>query len=114
MKFRLVTTMGAAVLMVTAGAFAATKGSTRIELLQPAQVAGRELKAGEYRLSWEGEGADVSVTVGSGKQKIETRGTLVERQNGEKGVVVKKSGDGALHVTEIRIDKGRSLILAES
>ena len=42
------------------------------------------------------------------------RGTLVERQNGEKGIVVKKSSDGALHVTEIRIDKGRSLILAES
>jgi hypothetical protein len=114
MKHRLVAIMGAAALLVSASAFAGSKGSVDVQLLQPAKIAGQELKAGEYRLSWEGEGQDVAVTVGRGKNKIETRAKLVDRQNGEQGIVMKKNGDGALHVTEIRLDKNRSLVLAES
>jgi hypothetical protein len=114
MKLGLVAIMGAAALMVSASAFAGSKGSARVELWQPAKVAGQALKTGEYRLSWVGEGQDVAVTLGQGKNKVETRGKLVDRQNGEQGVVLKKDADGALHVTEIRLDKNRSLVLAES
>jgi hypothetical protein len=114
MKNRLVAIMGAAALMLLASAFAGAKGYTSVELLQPAKVAGQELKAGEYRVSWEGEGQDVAVTLGRGKSKVGTRGKLVDRQNAEKGVVMKKNGDGAYHVTEIRLDGKRSLVLADS
>lgn len=114
MKHRIVALMGAAALIISASAFAATKGRTDVELLQPAKIAGQELKAGEYRLTWEGEGQDVAVTFGKGKNKVETRGKLVDRANGEKGVVMKKNGDGAYHVTEIRLDKNKSLVLSAS
>ncbi len=114
MKKSVVAIMGVAALWASSSAFAATKGQTDLQLLQPARIAGQELKAGQYRLSWEGEGQDVAVTVGKGKSRIETRATLVERTNGERGVVLKRNGDGALQVTEIRLDKNRSLVLAES
>jgi hypothetical protein len=114
MKKQAIAIMGAAVLFASASAFAATKGQKHVQLLQPATLAGQELKAGEYRLSWEGEGQDVAVTVARGKNKVATRGKLVDRDGGEQGVVLKRSSDGTLHVTEIRLDKNKSLVLAES
>jgi hypothetical protein len=114
MKNRVIAILGAAVLSASASAFAATKGQTDVELLQPATVAGQQLKAGAYRLSWEGEGEDVAVTLGRGNKRVETRGRLIDRDGGERGVVLKKNGDGTYHVTEFRLGRNKSLVLAES
>jgi hypothetical protein len=44
-------------------ALAAAEHSTRIHLMQPTAVAGKELKAGSYKLEWNGAGPEVRVKV---------------------------------------------------
>jgi hypothetical protein len=114
MNNRVIALVGAFALLASANLHAATKGQIDVQLLQPASIAGQQLKAGEYRVSWEGAGQDVAITVTKGKSRIETRAKLVERRNEQKGVVLKKNGDGSLHVTEFRLDSSRSLVLAGS
>ena len=67
MKFATVTkslVMGLA-LLVASSAFAGTKGT--LNLLDPATVNGTKLKAGEYKLEWEGTGPNVEVSILKGK-----------------------------------------------
>ena len=67
MKFATVSkslVMGLALLLASS-AFAATKGS--LTLLNPATVNGTKLKAGDYKLEWEGTGPNVEVSIMQGK-----------------------------------------------
>jgi hypothetical protein len=114
MKKWMVATASAIALCVSGAAFAASKGETKVELQQAAKLAGHELKAGNYKVAWEGEGDDVTVTLGKGRNKVEAKAKVVERENGETGVVMRKAGDGSYQVTEIRVDKKTSLVLADS
>jgi len=59
--------MGLALLLASS-AFAATKGE--MTLLSPATVNGTNLKAGDYKLQWDGTGTDVQVTILQGKNVI--------------------------------------------
>jgi hypothetical protein len=59
--------MGLALLLASS-AFAATKGE--MTLLNPATVNGTNLKAGDYKLQWDGTGTDVQVTILQGKNVI--------------------------------------------
>ncbi len=59
--------MGLALLLASS-AFAATKG--QMTLLSPATVNGTNLKAGDYKLEWDGTGSDVQVTILQGKNVI--------------------------------------------
>jgi hypothetical protein len=70
MKFATVSktlVMGLALLLASS-AFAATKGE--MTLLSPATVNGTNLKAGDYKLQWDGTGTDVQVTILQGKNVI--------------------------------------------
>ncbi|PYQ43327.1 MAG: hypothetical protein DMG99_06830, partial [Acidobacteria bacterium] len=70
MKFATVSktlVMGLALLLASS-AFAATKGE--MTLLNPATVNGTNLKAGDYKLQWDGTGTDVQVTILQGKNVI--------------------------------------------
>ena len=70
MKFATVSktlAMGLALLLASS-AFAATKGE--LTLLNPATVNGTNLKAGDYKLQWDGTGTDVQVTILQGKNVI--------------------------------------------
>jgi hypothetical protein len=70
MKFATVSktlVMGLALLLASS-AFAATKGE--LTLLNPATVNGTNLKAGDYKLQWDGTGTDVQVTILQGKNVI--------------------------------------------
>lgn len=67
MKFATVsriTTMGLALLLASS-AFAANKAS--LTLLNPATVNGTKLKAGDYKLEWDGAGPEVQVSIIQGK-----------------------------------------------
>ena len=55
-------------LLLASSAFAATKGE--LTLLNPATVNGTNLKAGDYKLQWDGTGTDVQVTFLQGKTVI--------------------------------------------
>jgi hypothetical protein len=55
-------------LLLASSAFAASKGE--LTLLSPATVNGTNLKAGDYKLQWDGTGTDVQVTILQGKNVI--------------------------------------------
>jgi len=70
MKFSTVSmslVMGVALLLASS-AFAATKAS--LELQSPTIVNGTQLKAGDYKLEWEGMGPDVEVSILQGKKVV--------------------------------------------
>ena len=70
MKFATVSkslVMGLAVLLASS-AFAATKAS--LTLQNPTTINGTKLKAGEYRLEWDGSGPNVEVSIVKGKKEI--------------------------------------------
>jgi hypothetical protein len=59
--------LGAA-LILASGAFAATKAS--LSLNNPVVVNGTTLKAGDYKLEWDGSGPDVEVNIMQGKTVV--------------------------------------------
>jgi hypothetical protein len=77
-------------------AFAAgTSGKGSMNLTSPAQLAGKQLSAGDYKLQWSGEGNDVKVTVLSGKKEVVTAtAKVVERDTTARDNAVVVSSDG--------------------
>jgi hypothetical protein len=61
--------MGLALLLASS-AFAATKAS--LTLQNPATINGTKLKAGEYRLEWDGSGPNVEVSITQGTRRRTT------------------------------------------
>jgi hypothetical protein len=57
-------------LLVASSAFAGAKGE--MTLLSPATINGTNLKAGDYKLQWEGTGPDVQVSILQGKNVVAT------------------------------------------
>ncbi len=55
-------------LVLAATAFAATKGS--LELTNPVTVNGTTLKAGDYKVQWEGTGPNVELNIMQGKKVV--------------------------------------------
>jgi len=55
-------------LLLASSAFAATKGN--LQLQSPTMVNGTQLKAGDYKLEWEGTGPDVQVSILQGKKVV--------------------------------------------
>jgi len=61
-----------AMLLVPALAFAAEKKSVNVHINQPVKVAGADLAPGDYKLTWEGTGPDVTVNFVAGKKTVAT------------------------------------------
>jgi hypothetical protein len=77
----------AMVLTVPALAFAASKNSANVSLDRPLDVAGTELAPGQYKLSWEGTGPDVTVVFTVGKKTIATTSAkLVSNRNNQEAI----------------------------
>ena len=55
-------------LLLTSSAFAATKAS--LQLSNPVTVNGTMLKAGDYKVQWEGDGPNVEVSFTQGKNVV--------------------------------------------
>jgi hypothetical protein len=54
------------------GAFAKDRNEGKFSLTEPAQIGSTQLKAGDYKVTWEGTGADVQVKILQGKDVIAT------------------------------------------
>ena len=107
--------LGLAVL-VASTAFAANKGS--LTLVNPATINGTQLKAGDYKLEWEGNGPAVEVSIKKGNTVVaKVPGKLVDlaapAQNN--AAVVQKSDSGASTLSGARFEgKKFALELGES
>jgi hypothetical protein len=53
-------------------AFAGEKNSADVDIDQPVTVASTELAAGHYKVKWDGNGPDVTVSFSEGKKTILT------------------------------------------
>ncbi len=97
MKFATVSkslVMGLALLLASS-AFAATRAS--MTLINPASINGTMLKAGEYKLQWEGAGPAVEVSIMQGKNvlaKVPAKLVELSSPSQNNAAIVQKSTDG--------------------
>lgn len=118
MKFATVSksfVMGLALLLASS-AFAVTRGN--LSLSHPATVNGTKLKAGDYRVEWEGSGPDVEVSFMQGKNvvaKVPAKLVDLESASQNDATVMKNNGDGSPTLAGVRFQgKKYALELGES
>jgi len=103
-------------LLFTASAFAGTRAS--LQLISPATVNGTQLKAGDYKIEWEGNGPNVEVSILRGKNVVaKVPAHLVElgAPAAYSAAVVKKNGDGTSTLSGVRFEgKKFSLEIGDS
>jgi hypothetical protein len=118
MKFATVSkslVLGLAVLLASS-AFAATKGSLQID--HPVTVNGTQLKAGEYKLQWEGSGPNVEVSIIRGRNvvaKVPAHVVDLGAAAQNDAAVTRKNDDGSSTLAGVRFQgKKIALELGES
>jgi len=105
MKFATVSkslVMGLALLLASS-AFATTKAS--LTLQNPTTINGAKLKAGEYKLQWDGSGPNVEVSIMQGKTviaKVQAKVVDLNSPAQNSAAVVKHSDDGTSTLTGAR------------
>jgi hypothetical protein len=62
----------ALMVLIPAVAFAAANNSTHVQFQNAVNVAGNQLSSGDYKLTWEGTGPDVTVSFIQGKKTVAT------------------------------------------
>lgn len=104
------------VLALTATAFAAAGGTANIKLFGAAQLNGKSLAAGEYKVKWESHSPEADVTFLQGKKAVATaHAKLVDRDQAspENAVVTRANSDGSETIIEIRFEGKKSVLVFE-
>ena len=99
-------------LLLATAAFAANKGSLSVR--EPVKVAGTQLKAGNYKLAWEGTGQNVELSIMQGKNVVaKTQARMVDLNNASPSdaAVLVKDSDGSKSLSQIRFG-GKKYALA--
>jgi hypothetical protein len=107
--------LGLAVLLASS-AFAASKAN--LNLQNPTTINGTKLKAGEYRLEWDGTGPNVEVSIRQGKNvlaKVPAKIVDLNTAASNDAAVVKMNGDGTSTLAGARFQgKKYALEIGES
>jgi hypothetical protein len=118
MKFATVSkglVMGLALLLASS-AFAATKAT--LTLQNPTTINGAKLKAGEYKLQWDGSGPNVEVSIMQGKTvfaKVPAKVVDLSSPARDSAAVVKHNDDGTSALAGARFEgKKYALELGDS
>jgi hypothetical protein len=96
--------MGLAVLLASS-AFAATKAN--LSLQNPTVINGTKLKAGDYKLQWEGSGPNVELSIMQGKTvfaKVAAKVVDLNSPAQANATVVKHNDDGTSTLTGARFE----------
>jgi len=86
--------MGLALLLASS-AFAVTKAS--LNLQSPTTISGTKLKAGDYKLEWDGSGPNVEVSIMRGRNvlaKVQAKVVDLNSPSANNAAVVIKNNDG--------------------
>ena len=106
--------LGLALLLATS-AFAANKGSLSVQ--EPVTINGTQLKPGDYKVQWDGNGPSVELSITQGKKviaKVPAHMVNLEAASPSDAAVVKNNGDGTKSLSEVRLSgKKFSLALGE-
>jgi len=92
----------AGAVLLAGSALASSKGP--LELLEPASVAGTQLKTGTYTVQWEGTGDQVQVKIFRGnKEVVSTSARMVplEKPLDHDATLLRRNDDGTVTVTRI-------------
>jgi len=84
-----------------------------LQLAAPANVAGKQLAAGEYTVKWDGTGPSVQVEILKGKNVVATvpaQVVTLEHPSNYDSAVVNTNGDGSRVLSQIRFS-GKKLAL---
>jgi len=103
--------LGLALLLATS-AFAANKGSLTVQ--EPITVNGTQLKPGDYKVQWDGNGPSVELSITQGKKviaKVPAHVVSLETPSENDAAVVKNNGDGTKSLSEVRLS-GKKFSLA--
>jgi hypothetical protein len=118
MKFATVSkslVLGIAVLLASS-AFAATKAN--MTLINGATINGTQLKAGEYKLEWEGNGPAVEVSIMQGKTvlaKVPAKVVELPSPSANNAAILHKSDNGTATLAGARFEGKRfALEIGES
>ena len=87
--------LGAASLLLAAGAVAASTSKGSLHLFETVTVQGKQLTPGDYKVEWNGEGPDVQLSIEQGKQTVVSVPARVSQKNGKNpsdGYASKKEG----------------------
>jgi hypothetical protein len=82
-------------LLLASSAFAATKGS--LQLSSPVTVNGTQLRAGDYKVEWDGSGPNVEISILKGKNvvaKVPAHVVELQMPATNDAAVTRLNGDG--------------------
>ena len=99
-------------LLLASSAFAATKAS--LQLSNPVIVNGTTLKAGDYKIQWEGTGPNVELSILQGKNvvaKVPAQVVELPTPSAYDAAVTRKSASGANTLAGVRF-QGKKMALA--
>jgi hypothetical protein len=104
--------LGLALLLATSALAATNKGS--VQLQDSVTISGKQLRAGEYSVKWDGSGPNVEVSILKGNKVVATTPArlidLNEKSNRD-AAVVQNNGDGSKSLAEIHFS-GKKYALA--
>lgn len=92
-------------LLLSTSLFAATASSGSMSLAQPVQLNGTQLKPGDYKITWEGTGPEVTVSVMQGKNvvaKAPAHLKDLEKNFSSNATLLVKNSDGSSTLNGIR------------
>jgi len=90
----------AAIVLTPILAFARSKDSANVDLNQSVEVAGAQLPSGQYKVTWEGSGPNVTVNFTKGNKTIATApAKIVGNSMNEQAVETTTAAD---HTTVLR------------
>ena len=103
-------------LLLTSGAFAATKAD--LTLQSTTTINGAQLKPGDYKLQWEGSGPNVEVSIQQGKKviaKVPAKVVDLNFPSQNNAAILKMNGDGTSTLAGARFEgKKFALEIGES
>jgi hypothetical protein len=103
-------------LLLTSGAFAATKAD--LTLQSPTTINGAQLKPGDYKLQWDGSGPNVEVSIQQGKKviaKVPAKVVDLNFPSQNNAAILKMNGDGTSTLAGARFEgKKFALEIGES
>ena len=90
-------------LVLASSAFAASKAN--LTLNNPTSINGTKLKAGDYKLEWDGSGPNVEVSIVQGKKvvaKVPAKVVDLDKASANDAALLKQDGDGTTTLSGAR------------
>lgn len=90
-------------------AFAKDKSETKVTFSDPVQVGSTQLKPGDYKLQWQGNGPDVQVQIVKGKDVVATAPAKLIENKASLGTNAVTTGSNSSSKTldQVDFDNGR-------